>query len=432
MPRLRPARRRASIAATLAGVIVLSLGLAQPAAAVEYPSWEDVEAARSSETSKQSAIVQIEGLVQELKNAAALAEAEAVLRADEYEAAQLAVDEASYRAVSLREQAVAATTVAETSKRQAGALVAAWLRSGNIDLSTAAFLDNEPEALLGRLSTISKLSESTDGTYDRAKTDANTASLLTEQATIAEAALGDLAAAAETALGDAVAARADAETAVADQQEYLATLEAQLIVLKENRAATEADYRKGEEVRAAAAAAAAAAVAAAEAARVAAEAAANAAANAGGGGGGGGGASSGAVGGQGWALPISGRITDNYGPRPGRPVPGVNAFHSGTDIGAGCGRAVYAANAGQVVYAGWLGTYGNWVLIDHGGGVMTGYAHNSSILVGEGQSVSAGQNISLVGSTGASSGCHVHFEVRIGGSRVDAVPFMADRGIRLG
>lgn len=249
MPRLRPARRRASIAAALAGVIVLSMGLAQPAAAADYPSWEDVEAARTNESSKQATIGQIEGLVQQLKTAAALAEAEAVLRADEYEAAQLAVDEASYRALSLREQAVAATTAAEASKRQAGALVAAWLRSGNVDLSAAAFLDGKkPESLLGRLSTITKLSESTDGTYDRARTDANTASLLTEQATIAEAALGELAAAAETALGDAVAARADAETAVSDQQEYLATLEAQLVVLKENRAATEADYRKGEEV----------------------------------------------------------------------------------------------------------------------------------------------------------------------------------------
>jgi murein DD-endopeptidase MepM/ murein hydrolase activator NlpD len=93
---------------------------------------------------------------------------------------------------------------------------------------------------------------------------------------------------------------------------------------------------------------------------------------------------------------------------------------------------VSAAAGGTVVSAGWNGSYGNWILIDNGDGIQTGYAHNSSILVGEGQAVAAGEAISEVGSTGASSGCHLHFEVRTGGTQVDPGAFMNERGVRLG
>ncbi len=135
---------------------------------------------------------------------------------------------------------------------------------------------------------------------------------------------------------------------------------------------------------------------------------------------------------QGWALPVSGRIISPFGPRPIQPVAGVSDFHKGTDIIAECGQPVYAATAGTVIEAGWLGTYGNWVLIDHGNGVQTGYAHNSEIVVSEGQQLAAGAHIALVGSTGASLGCHVHFETRIDGTPVDAEQFMSARGITLG
>jgi murein DD-endopeptidase MepM/ murein hydrolase activator NlpD len=137
---------------------------------------------------------------------------------------------------------------------------------------------------------------------------------------------------------------------------------------------------------------------------------------------------------QGWAHPAIGRITDIFGPRPERPVPGVNEFHHGTDIGAACNAGIYAATSGVVVAAGTLGTYGNWILIDHGDGIETGYAHlaEGETLVGVGEPVIAGQVIGGVGSTGASTGCHLHFEVRIDGTRVDAQSFMAERGIELG
>ncbi|MFC5931373.1 hypothetical protein D6T64_08255 [Cryobacterium melibiosiphilum] len=136
---------------------------------------------------------------------------------------------------------------------------------------------------------------------------------------------------------------------------------------------------------------------------------------------------------QGWALPAVGRVTSGYGPRPDRPLAGVSAVHYGTDLGAACGAGVSAATSGIVAAVGEVGSYGNWILIDHGDGVATGYAHvaTGSTRVAVGDQVAAGQVIAAVGSTGASTGCHLHFEVRLGGIRVDAAPFMESRGIRL-
>ena len=136
---------------------------------------------------------------------------------------------------------------------------------------------------------------------------------------------------------------------------------------------------------------------------------------------------------SGWALPASGPITDGFGPRPDQPA-GANFFHRGTDIGAGCGSPIYAANAGTVVYAGWYGTYGNFIEISHGGGISTGYAHirPGGTFVRVGQQVKAGQNIASVGETGAATGCHLHFETRVNEVAVNAVPFMAARGVTIG
>jgi murein DD-endopeptidase MepM/ murein hydrolase activator NlpD len=137
---------------------------------------------------------------------------------------------------------------------------------------------------------------------------------------------------------------------------------------------------------------------------------------------------------RGWANPAVGPITDVFGPRQNLPLPGANPFHFATDIGAACGAGIYAATSGVVEAVGPLGTYGNWILIDHGGGIETGYAHIStgSTLVTLGESVLAGQVIARIGSTGASTGCHLHFEVRISGTRIDPQPFMLDRGVGLG
>jgi murein DD-endopeptidase MepM/ murein hydrolase activator NlpD len=135
---------------------------------------------------------------------------------------------------------------------------------------------------------------------------------------------------------------------------------------------------------------------------------------------------------QGWSLPVDGTISSPFGSRPNKPVYGVGDYHNATDIAASCGQPVFAATGGKVIDAGYQGSYGNWILIDHGNGIKTGYAHNSELLVEEGQLVVAGEVIALVGTTGASSGCHVHFETRIDDTPVDAEPFMSAREVTLG
>lgn len=94
------------------------------------------------------------------------------------------------------------------------------------------------------------------------------------------------------------------------------------------------------------------------------------------------------------------------------------------DIGASYGTAIVAANPGTVIYAGWNGGYGKCVIVDHGGGITTLYAHASSIQVSNGQSVSRGQTIALIGSTGNSTGPHLHFEVRVNGQYVNPYPYV--------
>ena len=113
-------------------------------------------------------------------------------------------------------------------------------------------------------------------------------------------------------------------------------------------------------------------------------------------------------------------ITSRQGPRT-HPVTGEYKNHGGTDIGASYGSAIYAADSGTVVYSsdGWNGGWGNYVMIDHGNGMQTLYAHMSSRAVSAGQTVSRGQTIGYVGSTGMSTGPHLHFEMYINGSRID-------------
>ena len=116
------------------------------------------------------------------------------------------------------------------------------------------------------------------------------------------------------------------------------------------------------------------------------------------------------------ARPTSGSLSSRFGPRWGR-------LHAGIDIAAPTGTPIYACWPGRVVVAGWQGGYGNTVVIDHGGGRATLYAHQSSIAVSVGQTVNAGAVIGYVGSTGNSTGAHLHFEVRINGNPVDPAPY---------
>jgi len=105
-----------------------------------------------------------------------------------------------------------------------------------------------------------------------------------------------------------------------------------------------------------------------------------------------------------WPVPDSFRITSKFGPR-GR------GFHPGVDIGVPSGATVLAADDGVVVFAGWAGAYGLLVSVDHGNGYVTKYAHNSRLLVSEGQRVESGQQLARSGNTGNSTGPHLHFEI---------------------
>lgn len=116
-----------------------------------------------------------------------------------------------------------------------------------------------------------------------------------------------------------------------------------------------------------------------------------------------------------WPCPSSRLITSEYGYRI-HPIQGTKKMHTGIDIGAKSGTDIVAAAGGTVIMAQYYGGYGNCVIVDHGGGVSTLYAHMSKIGVSNGQKVSAGQSIGKVGSTGNSTGPHLHFEVRINGN----------------
>lgn len=124
-----------------------------------------------------------------------------------------------------------------------------------------------------------------------------------------------------------------------------------------------------------------------------------------------------------WPVPASHRVTSKYGYRI-HPVYKTRKFHAGIDIGAGYGSDIVAAEAGTVTTATYGSGYGKYVVVSHGSGITTLYAHCSSILVKVGDKVSRGQVIAKVGSTGVSTGNHLHFEVRINGKTTDPLTYV--------
>jgi murein DD-endopeptidase MepM/ murein hydrolase activator NlpD len=127
--------------------------------------------------------------------------------------------------------------------------------------------------------------------------------------------------------------------------------------------------------------------------------------------------STGRVSRRGFIWPFRGRITSPYGPR-------GSGFHTGMDIDCDTGDRIVAAKAGRVIASEWGGGYGHMVIIDHGNGVSTLYAHNSRLYARDGQRVAQGQRISACGNTGHSYGDHLHFEVRINGNHTNPRPFL--------
>jgi murein DD-endopeptidase MepM/ murein hydrolase activator NlpD/uncharacterized small protein (DUF1192 family) len=446
-PRGAASRRRGLGVTAFVAAITLAASLASPispAMAIDYPSWEDLQAAKSNTAAAATQVTEIQNAIAGLQAEVARTQAEAEARGLELQDAQDKFDEASLRASDLQTQADASKTQADAATRQAGQLAAQLYRTGGTDLSVNLFIDGQEsgegaDELLSKLGSMSKLVERSTDVYDQAQTANNTAQSLGDQAAIAQAERETLRIAAEAAMVAAQQAADAAAGALAESEAKSVELEAQLQFMQDAEATTAAAYQAGvierariaaeeaERARQAAAAAAAAAAASASSSYSSGGAATGTA---------GAGLPGGRIGNQGWAVPGGGRITAGYGPRAVLCGGGAcsGGYHYGTDIGTGCSAPIYAAATGTVVYAGRYGTYGNFVLISHGNGVETGYAHirDGGIFVSVGQRVDVGQNIASSGTTGASTGCHLHFEVRTGGNRINAVPFMSDRGAPIG
>ena len=120
-----------------------------------------------------------------------------------------------------------------------------------------------------------------------------------------------------------------------------------------------------------------------------------------------------------WPCPGYTRISDDYGMRPVHPIFGIEKMHNGVDLAAPAGTAILAAYDGDVVAATYSSSMGNYIMIDHGSGLYTIYMHCSALYVSKGQTVTKGQNIAAVGSTGNSTGNHLHFSVRLNGNYVN-------------
>jgi murein DD-endopeptidase MepM/ murein hydrolase activator NlpD len=411
--------RLLAVLAIIGMVATVSVVASNDAAwAKDYPSWADVLAARNNEAAKQVEIGRVKALIKQNEEAVASTQAVAAQKGEDFQKAQQAYDEAAFKAEQLQQQADAAKATAAESQKRAGQMAARLARVGGNDVSTTLFFNGDKASdLLSTLGMASKITDQSEGVYAKAVQDQNNAQSRTDQANVAKEALKALAAAAEQAMVEAQAAADAAAAALQEQQDKDATLQAQLATLTSNKIHTEAEYGEGVRVREAAAAALRK--------KQAEEAAAAAAA-------GGGGGAGGQISGD-WARPAGGYISSNYGARVA-PCAGCSSFHEGVDLAAGCGAPIYAAHAGTVAYAGLYGGYGNYIRINHGGGITTAYGHivDGGILVSSGQQVAVGQILARVGSTGHSTGCHLHFEVRINGTPTNPVSFMSARGISLG
>lgn len=383
----------------VAGVVTAAPPPALAAVATDYPSWQDVAAAQSSERAAQAAVTQIKALLAQLAAEVESTQAEAMAKGAIYEEKQAAADEQAFIVEKLQTQADDAKLKADESKRKASAMLAELGKTGGGDLTAsllASSQSGDADDLLYRLGAMSQYTERSQDVYTQAIQEKNNADALTEQANIAHDKLEELSAAALEAFQVAQAAAIAAQEKLAEQEANQAVLEAQLAVLVEKRQATEKDYLAGVRERWGP--------------------------NAGG-----------IISEQGWARPSSGYVSSGFGMRY-HPIYHDWIMHNGTDIaGQGCGATIFAAHAGTVTYAGPNGTLGNYIQIEHGDGTSSGYGHimPGGIHVSIGQSVDPGQPIAQVGTTGASTGCHLHFMIRVGGQLTNPVPFMSARGITI-
>lgn len=375
------ARRNAAGCTGIAAAAIAALAMVTATPATASP--DDIVAAQAQYDEAQSAL------------------ATAKQHRDETKAAR---DTAEQKAAELKQQAEQARGNADEATRAYLRLLREGAPSA-VSLVTQAFIpgNNDEQDLLSGLSLADKTSDLFAGNTnvsDMVTTFRATANEKTQEATDAEAAAGTI------SLDDTESAVAAAETDAANKNNQLETTK-----------------KRDAEERALAARSAAEAAEAAESVAGATPEGVTPTSS-------------------GWVKPVAGRISSDFGPR-AQPVPGVKPHHDGVDLSAPEGTPIHAANAGTVIEAGYQGSYGNWVLIDHGNGIKTGYGHmkDGGIKVSVGQKVEAGTLVGLVGSTGAATGSHLHFEVRSTGPSIanvrsngmflDPVAFMQQQGINL-
>ena len=397
------ARLRNGIALVLLALIPLAgvpAAVAAPLApAKDYPSWSDVQQAKKNEAKAKEAVQRIRSLIAQLADEVEAAQKVAKEKGEVYAAAQTAYDEQAYIADQLQTQADAAEAEADEAQRSAAQLIAGLARGSGADVTIQLFAQGggDADALLYNLAASQKFSDTNQLLYERAIQLQNAAQALTDQAEVATDLLDELREVAEAAYQEALEAQEAAQAVYDEQLSHQAELEEQLAYLTGVRRETVEDYDEG--IR---------------------EQYGN---NAGG-----------YISSSGWANPTAGYISSPFGQRY-HPIYEVWKLHTGTDIaGGGLGAPIYAASGGTVIYAGWFSDLGNFIKIQHPNGIVTGYGHiiSGGILVRAGQHVDVGQQIAKVGSTGGSTGPHLHFMVYRNGVLTDPVPFMRDRGIRLG
>ncbi|QIK64740.1 peptidoglycan DD-metalloendopeptidase family protein [Leucobacter viscericola] len=417
------------------GVSALACGLlfsgeltaASPANALDLPTWDDVQAAKGNQAAAAKKVKEIEGLLAQSQKDLERLRNESANANESWQEAEAAAHKAAEKAETLKTQAEVSRVKADEAADQAAVIVAQMYRSGGVDRNMELFLQSEgdtADALLDRLATMSKATERNTSISREAQQATNNATALGKQAETAQKEREKLSAKAEEKAEVAAQAADTQRVKLEAQQKQEQTLEAQLAALKDKTTDTVAGYeerlrveeeqrqREAERLRKEAE----------ERARQERENANNnggggGGGNTGGGGGGGntGGGNTGGGGGDGsWWRPTSGYVSTYFYQVP---------YHTGIDLATGCGTPIQAPQAGTVTFVGWKdGIGGNMVHVDHAGGFQTRYAHLEAFGPGWGTWVGQGAVVGYVGTTGMSTGCHLHYEVLYGGIFQNPIP----------
>jgi murein DD-endopeptidase MepM/ murein hydrolase activator NlpD len=368
---------------------------AEMAAALEDAS-DEVRAAGQILAETEAALPDAQYEVDAAEGRVAAAEAEAAQAERDAEAAREALDaaEADYEA---------AAAAVESAREARASMFTATARGAELLTVDAILASGEPQGVVDGLTYLEFLMEGKNLAVEEVTLARREAANAENAAAVAETEAADAEAAAVEALEASEARYAEAQAAQAAVEQLVDDRTAALAVAEDARDEAQSEYDELE----------------AESERLADELRRSDDS----GGSSGGGSSGGGSSGDGFVVPVDGWKSSDYGWRH-HPIYNTARFHGGTDFAAGTGATIHAADSGTVVYAGWNAGYGQLTCIGHGGGLSTCYAHQSSIWVADGEHVDRDEAIGAVGSTGASTGPHLHFEVRLDGERVDPLGYL--------